>query len=60
MKAIYSILPWVIVSNPGTDAEKIIGEYADMETADIFKKKVKGVNVDVMKRLPSGELTTEF
>ncbi len=59
--------PWVVVSFPGTDRENIIQECATFKEAMSAKKQYwyddNGLNyddIDIMKRLDDGTLTTEF
>jgi hypothetical protein len=53
-------LPWVIVSGAGTDEQTIVGEARSMALAIQFKVELYDPTADVMRRLPTGELTTEF
>lgn len=54
------MLPWVVVTGAGTDEEAIVGEARSMALAIQFKADLHDPTADVMRRLPSGELTTEF
>jgi hypothetical protein len=54
------VLPWVVVTGAGTDEEAIVGEARSMALAIQFKAELHDSNADVMRRLPTGELTTEF
>lgn len=53
-------LPWVIVTGAGTDEQSIVGQARSMALAIQFKAELCDPDADVMRRLPSGELTTEF
>lgn len=54
------MLPWVVVTGAGTDEEAIVGEARSMALAIQFKAELHDSTADVMRRLPTGELTTEF
>ena len=54
------MLPWVVVTGAGTDEEAIVGEARSMTLAIQFKAELHDSTADVMRRLPTGELTTEF
>lgn len=54
------MLPWVVVTGAGTDEEAIVGEARSMALAIHFKAELHDSTADVMRRLPTGELTTEF
>ena len=54
------VQPWVVVTGTGTDEEAIVGEARSMALAIQFKAELHDLTADVMRRLPSGELTTEF
>ncbi|MBK7550057.1 MAG: hypothetical protein IPI20_20760 [Rhodoferax sp.] len=51
--------PWVVVINPGQDDEDILDDFETMQEALHFVIG-EGGNCQVMKRLDSGVLTTEF
>jgi hypothetical protein len=53
-------LPWVIVTAAGTKEQTIIAQARSMPLALQVKVELYDPSADVMKRLPSGELTTEF
>ena len=52
------MLPWVVVTGAGTDEEAIVGEARSMALAIQFKAELHDSTADVMRRLPTGELTT--
>ena len=54
------MLPWVVVTGAGTDEEAIVGEARSMALAIQCKAELHDSTADVMRRLPTGELTTEF
>jgi hypothetical protein len=54
------MLPWVVVTGAGTDEEAIVGEARSMALVIQFKAELHDSTADVMRRLPTGELTTEF
>ena len=54
------MLPWVVVTGAGTDEEAIVGEACSMALAIQGKAELHDSTADVMRRLPTGELTTEF
>ena len=54
------MLPWVVVTGAGTEEEAIVGEARSMALAIQFKAELHDSTADVMRRLPTGELTTEF
>jgi hypothetical protein len=54
------MLPWVVVTGAGTDEEAIVGEARSMALAIQFKAELHDSTADVMRRLPTGELTTEY
>ncbi|MDI1245336.1 MAG: hypothetical protein PSV24_08045 [Rhodoferax sp.] len=51
--------PWVVVTHPGQTDEAIIAEFSTQKQAWICAKAIEG-RADVMKRLDSGLLSTEF
>ena len=51
---------WVIVTNAGTDEQSVIDETHSFGLAMQLRAELHDPTSDVMKRLPSGELTTEF
>jgi len=53
---------WVIVENPGTDAEDVWSDHYTFEAALRELERCGGTDngFDLMKRLPDGTLTTEF
>lgn len=53
-------LPWVVVTGAGTDEQTVVGEARSMALAIQYKAELCDPTADVMRRLPSGELTTEF
>jgi hypothetical protein len=55
-----SELPWVVVTGAGTDEQTVVGEACSMALAIQFKAELHDSTADVLRRLPSGELTTEF
>jgi len=48
---------WVVVTEAGTDDERIICDFEDFKQACSLAKKVSG---DVVKKTANGSLTTEF
>ena len=54
------MLPWVVVTGAGTDEQEVVGDARSMALAIQFKAELHDPTADVMRRLPSGELTTEF
>jgi hypothetical protein len=50
--------PWVVVSDPGSDEENIVEDFATHAAALRCKRDNPGS--DVMRRLDDGTLTTEF
>lgn len=50
--------PWVVVCNPGQDDEDIVDDFASPAQARACIRENPGS--DLMKRLDSGVLTTEF
>ena len=52
--------PWVLVTGAGTDIQTVVDDFATYQQALTQARNFDGPGVDVMKRLPSGELTTEF
>lgn len=52
--------PWVVVTNAGQDEETIVSQAPSMGLAFQLKAELHDPSADVMKRLPNGELTTEF
>lgn len=53
-------MPWVVVTNAGQDEETIVSQATSMGLAFQLKAELNNPSADVMKRLPNGELTTEF
>jgi hypothetical protein len=55
-------LPWVVVTNPGTDSERVDGEFEHRATAKahLHDLQAAGDDADLMKRRADGTLTTEF
>jgi hypothetical protein len=53
-------LPWVVVTGAGTDEQTVVGEACSMSLAIQFKAELHDSTADVMRRLPRGQLTTEF
>ncbi len=51
--------PWVIVTNPGTDEEDVWADFPTYRAA-VATLADADEGADIMKRLDSGELTTEF
>lgn len=49
---------WVVVRNPGTDAQSVVDDFTDFVASIQCKNRNPGA--DVMKRLENGTLTTEF
>ena len=50
--------PWVVVTNPGQDDEDIVDDFATVAQARACMRQHPGT--DLMKRLNSGVLTTEY
>ena len=51
--------PWAVVENPGQEDEAVVDEFLAFEQAVLCADAFDG-KADVMKRLESGVLTTEF
>lgn len=51
--------PWVVVENPGQEDEAVVDEFLAFEQAVLCAGSFDG-KADVMKRLKSGVLTSEF
>lgn len=57
-KQVRNPTPWVVVSNPGQDDEDIVADFATVPEARACIRENPGA--DLMKRLDSGVLTTEY
>lgn len=59
-------MEWVIVEGAGTDNERVIDEFPEFGVAMAAalrrygSDEMEALNVDIMKRLPGGSLTTEY
>lgn len=54
--------PWVVVTDAGTDLQRIFDDYPSFSSAQIGLKDLDYQlgNADIMRRLDDGTLTTEF
>lgn len=54
--------PWVVVTDAGTDHQRIYDDYPSFACARIGLKELdyQVGNADIMKRLDDGSLTTEY
>lgn len=54
--------PWVVVTEAGTDQQRIYNDYPSFFSAHIGLKELayQSGSADIMKRLDDGTLTTEY
>lgn len=54
--------PWVVVTDPGTDDQRIYNDYPTFGSAQIGLKECNHQlgSIDIMKRQADGTLTTEY
>jgi hypothetical protein len=54
--------PWIVVRDPGMWDESEVASFATYNQAHhyILQRISRGAHLDILKRLPDGNLTTEF